>query len=97
MSLPSNDDQYHQVSLINLATHLGDIFSYDADFNHITKASLTSTQRKKQDPKNIPQEKWRLGLAKYAFSMALGFGSAIAFSGNCALAQVIPDNSLGTQ
>ncbi|NER25000.1 MAG: filamentous hemagglutinin N-terminal domain-containing protein [Symploca sp. SIO1C2] len=97
MSLLLNDDQYHQVSLSNLATHLGDIFSYDADSKHITKASLTSTQRKKQDPKNIPQEKWRLGLAKYAFSMALGFGSAIAFSGNCALAQVIPDNSLGTQ
>ncbi len=40
--------------------------------------------------------KWRLGLVKYAFSIALGIGSAIAFSGNYALAQVTSDGTLGT-
>ncbi|NES19815.1 MAG: S-layer family protein [Symploca sp. SIO3E6] len=98
MSLLLNDNQYHQVNLINLATHLGDIFSYDADSRYITKTRRTSSQRMKIYPNNIPQgwEKWRIGLAKYVFSMALGFGSAIAFSGNCALAQVTSDGTVGT-
>jgi len=40
--------------------------------------------------------KWRLGLANCAFNIALGISSAIAFSGNCALAQVTSDGTLGT-
>ncbi|NET60538.1 MAG: filamentous hemagglutinin N-terminal domain-containing protein [Symploca sp. SIO2E6] len=37
-----------------------------------------------------------MGLVNYAFSIALGVGSAIAFSGNCAWAQVTSDGTLGT-
>ncbi|NEP59337.1 MAG: filamentous hemagglutinin N-terminal domain-containing protein [Symploca sp. SIO2G7] len=94
MSLPLNEDQYHQVSLINLATHLGDIFSPNTQSGYIAKARLTSSKRMKIGHNNI---KWKLGFVKYACSIVLGISSAIAFSGNCALAQVTSDGTLGTQ
>ena len=92
MFLPLNDYQYQTSNLINLGTIL------PTEYSPLVKGGWGGFEGLKTDPNKIPQAwgKWRLGLAKYAFSMALGLSSAIAFSGNCALAQVTSDGTVGT-